>query len=98
MRTSRTTYFRKIPRNILSFEPSSGGFSATADGVGSDSEAVDGAVDAAGEGLKAEDPDDVDAMIEDLDQTIIKNPLWGRTSKIRKAEVEMGFYFFIFFF
>lgn len=64
---SRGTYFRKIPKNILSFEPSSGGFSATAEGVGNDSEAVEGSVDAAGEGLKAEDPEDAEAIFEDAD-------------------------------
>lgn len=66
MRRNRATYFRRIPKNILSFDPSSGGFSAAADGVGNESEAVEGAVEAAGEGLKAEDPEDADAMVVDV--------------------------------
>lgn len=67
MRRNTSTYFRRMPKNILSFEPSSGGFSATAEDVGNDSEAVEGAVDAAGEGLNAEEPEDVDAIFEDAD-------------------------------
>lgn len=58
------TYFRKIPKNILSFEPSSGDFSAAPDvGIANDeSEAVEAVVEALGEGSNADDPDDVDAI------------------------------------
>jgi hypothetical protein len=53
-----------MPKNIFSLEPSSGGFSAAAAvGFAADiSEVVDGAVDGAGEGSKAEEPDDAEAI------------------------------------
>lgn len=55
------TYFRKIPKNIRSFEVSSGGFSAAAVGVTDDvEEAVEGAVEA---GEASKDPEDVEAML-----------------------------------
>lgn len=54
------TYFRKIPKNIRSFEVSSGGFSAVAVGcTEDDSEAVEGAVEA---GESSKEPEDVEAM------------------------------------
>lgn len=54
------TYFRKIPKNIRSFDVSSGGFSAAAVGfTDDDSEAVEGA-DEAGEVSK--EPEDAEAM------------------------------------
>jgi hypothetical protein len=58
------TNFRNIPKNIFSLEPSSGGFSAAAAvGLAADiSEVVDGAVDGAGEGSKAEEPDEAEAI------------------------------------
>jgi hypothetical protein len=56
------TYFLNIPKNIRSFEVSSGGFSATAVGVtDDDSEAVDGAVEA---GEASKEPEDVEAMVK----------------------------------
>lgn len=59
---SKHTYFRKIPKNMRSFEESSGGFSgATAIGVmDEESVSVDEAAFVAGE--FSTDPDDVDAM------------------------------------
>jgi hypothetical protein len=53
------TYFRKIPRNIRSFEVSSGGFSAAVAGFTDDSEALEGA-DEAGEASK--EPEDAEAI------------------------------------
>ena len=55
------TYFRKIPKNIRSFEVSSGGFSAAAVGfTDDDEEAVEGAVET---GEASKDPEDVEAMV-----------------------------------
>lgn len=53
-----------MPKNIFNLEPSSGGFSAAAAvGFAADiSEAVDGAVEAAGEDSNAEEPDDAEAI------------------------------------
>ena len=54
------TYFRKIPKNIRSFEVSSGGFSAAAVGLTEEvSEVEDGAVEA---GESSKEPDDVEAI------------------------------------
>jgi len=56
------TYFRKIPKNILNFDVSSGGFSAACCCVKSgDSSAVEAVVEAAGE--CSEDPDDSVAIL-----------------------------------
>jgi hypothetical protein len=58
--STEITYFRKIPRNMRSFEVSSGGFSAVAVGVtDDDSEAVEGAVEA---GEASKEPEDAEAM------------------------------------
>jgi hypothetical protein len=56
------THFLRIPKNILSFDVSSGGFSAAAVAAPTDedSEAVDGAVEP---GESSNEPDDVDAII-----------------------------------
>lgn len=64
--SSKHTYFRRIPRNIRSLEVSSGDFSGAVVGVADDdSDAVEAAVDVAGEPSNAEEPDDVDAMRDD---------------------------------
>jgi hypothetical protein len=56
------TYLRNIPKNIRSFEVSSGCFSATAVGfTDDDSEAVDGAVEA---GEASKEPEDVEAIVK----------------------------------
>lgn len=54
-----------MPKNILSLEPSFGASSTAWVVVGAVdfSEAVEGAVDATGEGSWAEEPDDADAMV-----------------------------------
>ena len=55
------SYFLKIPKNIRSFEVSSGGFSAVAKALfAEESEADDGAVEA-GEGSK--EPEDAEAIM-----------------------------------
>jgi hypothetical protein len=55
------THFLRIPKNILSFDVSSGGLSAGVTApTDEDSEAVDGAVEA---GESSKEPEDVDAMV-----------------------------------
>jgi len=55
------THFLRIPKNILSFDVSSGGFSAAVTApTDEDSEAVDGAVEP---GESSKEPEDVDAMV-----------------------------------
>jgi hypothetical protein len=53
-----------MPKNILSFELSSGGFSGAefTGGTDDDSEAVEAAVEVAGEASKVEEPEDAEAM------------------------------------
>lgn len=53
-----------MPRNILSLELSSGGFSAELSAwFNEDSDVVEGVVEAAGEGSRAEGPDDAEAIL-----------------------------------
>jgi hypothetical protein len=66
-------YFRRIPKNIRSFEESSGGFSvAGGAALGDDSEVDEGAVEA---GDTSKDPDDVDAIMDGIKEECIKKSM-----------------------